>query len=113
MHWLSSIHCAGDARVAEGMLLDTIRQVQTFGSSLMQLDIRQESTRHRDVMNAITEFLEIGSYNKWSEAEKLSFLEKELTVRPAHFFPPIHRFGHPNNCVFLLCKKIIRPGPWQ
>ena len=56
-------------------------QVQTFGSAMMQLDIRQESTRHRDVMNAITEHLELGSFNSWPEEEKLKFLEKELQAR--------------------------------
>ena len=56
-------------------------QVQTFGSSLVRLDIRQESTRHREVMTAITEFLEMGSFESWSEADKVAFLVKELQVR--------------------------------
>lgn len=66
--------------MADGMLLDTIRQVTTFGSSLVQLDVRQESTRHRNVVNAITEFLGYGSFNEWDEDKKNDFLVKELQV---------------------------------
>jgi hypothetical protein len=70
----------GDDGVANGAVLDAIRQVQTFGSSLVRLDIRQESTRHREVMSAITEFLGLGSFEKWSEEERTAFLLKELQV---------------------------------
>ena len=44
----------GDAAVADGYLLDLIRQVNCFGLSLVKLDIRQESDRHADAMDAIT-----------------------------------------------------------
>jgi phosphoenolpyruvate carboxylase len=67
-----------DERIANGPVLNAIRQVQTFGSALMRLDIRQESARHREVMNAITEHLELGSFNEWPEERKVVFLEKEL-----------------------------------
>jgi Phosphoenolpyruvate carboxylase len=56
-------------------------QVATFGMSLMQLDIRQESTRHRDVIDAITRHLELGSYTDWPEDKKIAFLLRELRVR--------------------------------
>jgi hypothetical protein len=70
----------GDDGVANGAVLDAIRQVQTFGSSLVRLDIRQESTRHREVMSAITDFLDLGSFENWSEDERTAFLLKELQV---------------------------------
>jgi phosphoenolpyruvate carboxylase len=73
----------GDDGVANGAVLDAIRQVQVFGSSLVRLDIRQESTRHREVMSAITEFLDLGSFEKWSEEDRTQFLLKELQVLPA------------------------------
>jgi len=57
----------GDKPVADGSLLDFMRQVSCFGLSLVKLDIRQESERHADVMDAITVHLGMGSYKDWSE----------------------------------------------
>ena len=48
-----------------------LRQVQAFGLALMRLDIRQESTRHTEVMDAITTHLELGSYAEWPEERRL------------------------------------------
>ncbi|GMH37898.1 hypothetical protein BSKO_05782 [Bryopsis sp. KO-2023] len=77
----------GDEPIANGLLLDVIRQVHAFGMGLMKLDIRQEATRHTEVVNAITEYLGLGSYASWSEEERLDFLFKELqSKRP--LFPP-------------------------
>ncbi|KAI3917668.1 hypothetical protein MKW98_021430 [Papaver atlanticum] len=50
--------------IADGSLLDFLRQVSTFGLSLVRLDVRQESDRHTDVMDAITNHLGIGSYRE-------------------------------------------------
>lgn len=44
-----SLLSTGDESTANHKLLDVLRQVQTFGLSLMKLDIRQESTRHAEV----------------------------------------------------------------
>nr|UTS53995.1 phosphoenolpyruvate carboxylase 1 [Haloxylon ammodendron] len=68
----------GDRPIADGSLLDFMRQVSTFGLSLVKLDIRQESDRHTDVMDAITKHLEIGSYREWSEEERQEWLLSEL-----------------------------------
>jgi hypothetical protein len=61
----------GDESTANAKLLDVLRQVQCFGLALMRLDIRQESTRHTEVMDAITQHLEMGSYAEWSEEKRL------------------------------------------
>eukprot|EP00798_Chlamydomonas_sp_ICE-L_P009929 gene9929-7799_t len=74
----ASLLSTGDESVANARLLDLIRQVQTFGLAMMKLDIRQESTRHSEVMDTITQYLGIGSYLAWTEAERLTFLEAEL-----------------------------------
>ncbi len=37
-------------------------QVQCFGLGMVKLDIRQESTRHSDVLDTITQYLGLGSY---------------------------------------------------
>lgn len=55
-----------------------IRQVQAFGLALTKLDIRQESTRHNEAMDAITEYLGLGTYTEWDEASRMAFLVKEL-----------------------------------
>jgi len=36
--------------------------VQCFGLGMVKLDIRQESTRHSDVIDTITQYLGLGSY---------------------------------------------------
>ncbi|XP_058730437.1 phosphoenolpyruvate carboxylase 2-like [Vicia villosa] len=74
-----SLCACGDQPIADGSLLDFLRQVSTFGLSLVRLDIRQESDRHTDVMDAITNHLEIGSYREWSEKRRQEWLLSELS----------------------------------
>nr|P16097.1 RecName: Full=Phosphoenolpyruvate carboxylase 2; Short=PEPC 2; Short=PEPCase 2 [Mesembryanthemum crystallinum]CAA32728.2 phosphoenolpyruvate carboxylase [Mesembryanthemum crystallinum] len=74
-----SLCACGDRPIADGTLLDFLRQVFTFGLSLVRLDIRQESDRHTDVMDAITQHLEIGSYKEWSEEKRQEWLLSELS----------------------------------
>ncbi|WOH05597.1 hypothetical protein DCAR_0625016 [Daucus carota subsp. sativus] len=74
-----SLCSCGDRPIADGSLLDFLRQVSTFGLSLVRLDIRQESDRHTDVMDAITKHLEIGSYREWSEEGRQEWLLSELS----------------------------------
>ncbi|KAL9666041.1 hypothetical protein QQ045_000363 [Rhodiola kirilowii] len=74
-----SLCASGDRPIADGSLLDFLRQVSTFGLSMVRLDIRQESERHADVMDAITRHLEIGSYKEWSEEKKQEWLLSELS----------------------------------
>ncbi len=40
----------GDGNTADGALKDLIRQVETFGFSLVELDLRQESARHTEAV---------------------------------------------------------------
>lgn len=68
----------GDKSIADGSLLDVLRQVGCFGLTLVKLDIRQESERHSDAMEAITQYLELGSYKEWSEDKKQSWLLSQL-----------------------------------
>lgn len=68
----------GFEMVADGLLLDIIRRLATFGTTLVPLDIREESTRHTMALDAITRFLGIGSYAEWDEKSRLAFLQSEL-----------------------------------
>lgn len=67
--------------IADGLLVDIIRRLACFGTSLLPLDIRQESTRHTEALDAITNFLGVGSYAKWDEATRRAWLEKELASK--------------------------------
>ncbi|XP_002992495.2 phosphoenolpyruvate carboxylase [Selaginella moellendorffii] len=73
-----SLCSTGDKLIADGSLLDFMRQVSCFGLGLVRLDIRQESDRHTDVMDAITTHLGIGSYRSWTEEERQEWLLAEL-----------------------------------
>ncbi|GJX39329.1 phosphoenolpyruvate carboxylase gene, partial [Tanacetum coccineum] len=46
-----SLCACGDRAIADGSLLDFLRQVSTFGLSLIRLAIRQESDHHTDVLD--------------------------------------------------------------
>ncbi|KAL6006926.1 Phosphoenolpyruvate carboxylase 4 [Asimina triloba] len=73
-----SLQSSGSGSLADGRLADLIRRVATFGMVLMKLDLRQESVRHAEALDAITKFLDIGVYSEWDEERKLEFLTKEL-----------------------------------
>jgi phosphoenolpyruvate carboxylase len=74
----------GDASAAGGPLADLIRLVESFGFHLVQLDVRQESTRHTA---AVTELFarQPGApfYESYSEAQKLEALASAI----AHPYP--------------------------
>lgn len=74
-----SLQACGMSEIAEGDLLDTIRRLNAFGTTLLRLDIRQESSRHADVVSAITQAIGLGDFNEWSETEKQRFLLQELS----------------------------------
>lgn len=64
--------------------LDTlICQVEIFGFNLAQLDLRQESSRHSDAIDEITQYLQVlpQPYSDLSEAEKTAWLVSELQTR--------------------------------
>ncbi|EXB65562.1 Phosphoenolpyruvate carboxylase 4 [Morus notabilis] len=73
-----SLQSCGSGVLADGRLADLIRRVATFGMVLMKLDLRQESGRHADTLDAITLYLDMGTYSEWDEEKKLDFLTREL-----------------------------------
>ena len=76
-----SLRDVGLGDIADGDLKNTLRRLNCFGITLLRLDIRQESTRHRDAVDAVTRYLELGSYADWPEARKQAFLVEELQAR--------------------------------
>lgn len=83
--------CGGGV-IADGKLLDLLRRVHCFGLSLMKMDLRQESTRHSDALNEVTEHLGMGSYNEWEEDQRLEWLVTELEGRRP-LIPPTMPFS--------------------
>ncbi|KAL3501634.1 hypothetical protein ACH5RR_036083 [Cinchona calisaya] len=73
-----SLQSCGSGVIADGRLADMIRRVTTFGMVLMKLDLRQESGRHAETLDAITRYLDMGTYSEWDEVKKLDFLTREL-----------------------------------
>ena len=49
----TSLHATGNALIARGRLLDVIRRLNCFGLTLVRLDIRQDSARHRSLVDAL------------------------------------------------------------
>ncbi|TYI63170.1 hypothetical protein E1A91_D09G001200v1 [Gossypium mustelinum] len=86
-----SLCACGDRPIADGSLLDFLRQVSTFGLSLVRLDIRQESDRHTDVLDAITKHLDIGSYQEWPEERRQEWLLSELGGKRPLFGPDLSK----------------------
>lgn len=86
-----SLHECGMGVIADGPLLDCLRRAVTFGLFLVRLDVRQDSTRHRDALSEITDYLGLGRYADWDEERRISFLQAELKNRrpllPGHFKP--------------------------
>ena len=76
-----SLHENKAGLIADGALLDLLRRLRCFGLSLVRLDIRQEAARHEDVLNAITEYVGIGTYSDWSERQRQEFLRRECQSR--------------------------------
>jgi phosphoenolpyruvate carboxylase len=76
-----SLHDTGNALIADGRLLDLIRRVHAFGLTLVRLDVRQDSSRHTALLDAITRDLALGSYEEWSEEQRQEFLLRELASR--------------------------------
>ena len=74
-----SLYSCNMPQIADGLLLDCLLRLECFGINLCRLDIRQDSSRHKDAISHIVDFLELGDYTSWSESDKQAFLINELT----------------------------------
>ncbi len=64
--------------IASGDLLDLMRRVKCFGINLARLDIRQESSRHSQLISELLKRKYKINYNKWNEDEKIKFLSSKI-----------------------------------
>ncbi|MEW5823054.1 MAG: phosphoenolpyruvate carboxylase [Pseudomonadota bacterium] len=78
-----SLIAEGDALLANADLKDLIRLAETFGSHLVKLDVRQESTRHTRTVCEILEQLDpSAAYAQLDEAGRLAYLGR--VIREGH-----------------------------
>lgn len=77
-----SLHECKAGNIADGLLLDIIRQVQCFGLALVRTDIRQEASRHTELLAVVTKYLALGNYSEWSESQRQVFLLANLENPP-------------------------------
>jgi len=73
-----SLHSHGDQKIADLALTDLIRLVESFGFYLMQLDVRQESTRHTEAVAEILKLNNIGDYNSLDEDARIKLLSEHI-----------------------------------
>ena len=64
--------------IASGELLDLMRRAKCFGINLARLDIRQESSRHSQLINEFVQRKYNKSYLKFSEDKRIEFLKKQI-----------------------------------
>lgn len=76
----SLIETRADA-VAGGRLTDLLRRVSCFGLTVAKLDLRQESSRHTDALDAVFLAAGLGSYAELDEASRIEALSRELAGR--------------------------------
>ena len=67
--------------IASGELLDLMRRAKCFGINLARLDIRQESSRHSQLLFEFVKKKYNKNYLKFSENEKIKFLKKLIISR--------------------------------
>ncbi len=108
----SLVEC-GMANIANGPLLDTLRRVAAFGVHLVRLDIRQDASRHTEVLDELTRYLlnaaQGGGYGDWLEAERQRFLLTELASRRP-LFPASWPVSADGQEVLDTCKVIADTG---
>ena len=64
--------------IASGELLDLMRRAKCFGINLARLDIRQESSRHSQLIAELINKKYKKDYLKFSELEKINFLKSAI-----------------------------------
>ena len=67
--------------IASGELLDLMRRAKCFGINLARLDIRQESSRHSQLISEFIKKKYNKNYLKFSENEKIEFLKKQILAK--------------------------------
>ena len=70
--------------IASGELLDLMRRAKCFGINLARLDIRQESSRHSQLISEFVKKRYKKNYLKMDEKEKIQFLKSQILSKKNH-----------------------------
>ena len=73
-----SLEQNNNENLASGELLDLMRRAKCFGINLARLDIRQESSRHSQLISELMKRKYNKDYLRLSENEKIKFLKSKL-----------------------------------
>jgi phosphoenolpyruvate carboxylase len=108
----ASLELIQDSLVATGLscepLQTLISQVHIFAFCLASLDIRQESTRHSDAIDALTKFLEMPvPYADMNEDQRTDWLLAELQTRRP-LLPPAARWSEATAETFAVFRMLKR-----
>ena len=86
-----------DGNIADRVLTDLIRLVESFGFYLMHLDIRQESTRHSDAVAELLRQLDYKiDYAALDESQRLQLLAQLIDTPRPDFEPDLPALSDPH-----------------
>jgi len=94
---------------ADGLLLDTIRQINTFGICMAKLDIRQDSAKHRDLIAAVHDWNHPNetSWEDLNESQRCTYLIAEWDSKRL-LLPPYHEWDSAFSEVQIDCLETFR-----
>ena len=95
--------------VASGELLDLMRRAKCFGINLARLDIRQESSRHRQLIAELIKKKFNKNYYNFTEEEKINFLKSKLTSTKSYINK--FKFSNKENNEVWSTFKILADEP--
>ena len=100
-----SLEKNNNENIASGDLLDLMRRAKCFGINLARLDIRQESSRHNQLIHELVKRKYKKDYYKFSEKEKIEFL-KSLIVKKKNIIKNFNFKNEENKEVWSTFKTL-------
>jgi len=102
-----SLNSNNSQHIANSDLLDLIRRVRCFGISLARLDIRQESSRHEQLLNEILKKKSKINYSNLNEQKKISLLNN-LIKQKKYFLDKLNIINKENKEVWDTFKQMSK-----
>ncbi|MDA8984559.1 phosphoenolpyruvate carboxylase [Candidatus Pelagibacter sp.] len=102
-----SLNSNNSQHIANSDLLDLIRRVRCFGINLARLDIRQESSRHEQLLNEILKKKSKINYSNLNEQNKISLLNN-LIKQKKYFLDKLNSINKENKEVWDTFKQISK-----
>ena len=102
-----SLNSNNSQHIANSDLLDLIRRVRCFGINLARLDIRQESSRHEQLLNEILKKKSKINYSNLNEQKKISLLNN-LIKQKKYFLDKLNITNKENKEVWDTFKQISK-----